>query len=63
MPTAATSGGGDALVQGAYGAVSLSTVPPAGATHAKIRVEVHDDNAGTNTGDAYAIDDVQVAQP
>jgi len=61
--TAFTTGSSTPLVEATYGAVSLTTAPPIGATHAKIRIEVHDNNAGANTGDDYAVDDVAVSQP
>jgi hypothetical protein len=52
-----------ALLQGSYSDFAISTAPPAGATHLKIRFEVRDDNGVSNDGDDYAIDDVAVFQP
>ena len=45
-----------------YEILSLEAVPPGGATTAKLRIDVRDDNGGDNTGDDWAVDDVSIIQ-
>jgi hypothetical protein len=52
-----------ALTQGTYTTFNFSVAPPTGATHLKVRFEIADNNAPSNDGDDYAIDDISVTQP
>lgn len=50
------------LPQGSYVQLTFSPVPPAGATHFKIWVQVFDTNGQPNNGDDWAADDVSATQ-
>ncbi|HEU5055085.1 MAG TPA: lamin tail domain-containing protein [Kofleriaceae bacterium] len=50
------------LSQGSYTEMTYAPVPPAGATHVKIWVQVFDTNGTPNNGDDWAADDVSAAQ-
>jgi len=59
--TPSTTGSGVVLPT-SYTAVAAGATPPAGATHAKIAFEVHDNNGAPNDGDAWAGDDFSILQ-
>ncbi len=50
------------LPQGSYLQMTWAPVPPAGATHFKMRVQVFDTNGAPNDGDDWAADDVSATQ-
>ena len=50
------------LPQGSYLELTYAPVPPAGASHFKIWVQMFDTNGTPNTGDDWAADDVSAAQ-
>ena len=60
--TTASAGTGVELPQGSYVEVPFGALPPAGATHFKVRFEVHDDNGAPNNEDDWAADDVTLSQ-
>lgn len=53
---------GTDLMQGTYAELTLSEVPPSGATHMRVVVQAHDDDGGALSED-WAADDVSVTQP
>jgi hypothetical protein len=54
---------GPIFPEGSYARLEMVAAPPdATATHVKLRIEVQDDNGGTNTGDDWAIDDIALGQ-
>lgn len=55
-------GTGVVFPEGAYAMVTFSAVPPSGATHYKVALEVKDDNSGFNTDDDWAADDLTSSQ-
>ena len=60
--TADSVGTGATMIEGSYTAIGFNDTPPIGATHFKIRFEVHDNNGGSNAQDDWAADDVTVVQ-
>jgi len=55
-------GTGVVFPEGVYTMVTFSAVPPSGATHYKVGLEVKDDNGGFNTDDDWAADDLTSSQ-
>ena len=53
-----TSGTSAVLPEGSYEMLALDAVPPSGATHVRVRIDVRDNNGGDNLGDDFAVDDV-----
>ncbi len=60
--TPTSVGAGVGLSQGSYSSVSFTGAPPLGATHFKVRFEIHDNNGLPNDGDAFAADDFAASQ-
>ena len=56
------NGSSDDLPQGSYVELTYDPVPPPGATHFKIWLQVFDTNGAPNDGDDWAADDVSAAQ-
>jgi hypothetical protein len=54
---------GPIFPEGSHARLEMVAAPPdATATHVKLRIEVKDDNGGTNAGDDWAIDDIALGQ-